>query len=426
MRVIQVFLFLIVVVPVSAQYANIRLAEEKAGRPLPGEPSVIINHREVGNIIVTMGSDQVVYSTDEGKTWNESQVKSPLGRGGNIGLIVDAKGRIYNFHRADGEKPGEGYDHIICQRSEDMGKTWNEGSLLGGTTAKKNDKLGVAVNARKQMLYAGWTQYDQYPSTDAGCKSNVMFSLASNAGNKWNKPVVISRVPGSCFNDGTSPAGATPAVGMEGRIYMAWSNNGVIFFDRSYDEGETWLFNDMAIAKQEGGWLLDIPGFGNTYNAPTLMIDNSSSRYHGILYLVYADQRNGLTDTDIWVHRSVRFGDSWTPPVRINADDPGHHQFSPAMAIDQVTGNVFIVYYDRRNYTDNQTDVYMAFSTDGGSNFREKKISEKPFVASSIPFTDHTSISAHNGIIIPVWTRTDDGKISIMAAILRDEELFKK
>lgn len=426
MKMIRALLVVFIAVPASAQFANIRLAEEKAGRPLPGGPSVMINHQEVGNFIVTMGSDQVVYSTDEGKTWSESLVTSPLGHGGNIGLIIDAKGRIYNFHRAEGEKPGEGYDHIICQRSDDMGKGWNEGSLIGGNTAKKNDKLGIAVNARKQVLYAGWTQYDQYPSTDAGCKSNVMFSQASNAGNKWSKPVVVSHLPGSCVNDGTSPAGATPAVGVEGRIYMTWSNGGVIFFDRSYDEGNTWLFNDLPIAKQEGGWALDVPGFGITYNAPTLMIDNSGSRYHGILHLVFADQRNGVTDTDIWVQRSVRFGDSWTAPVRISSDDPGHHQFSPAVAVDQVTGNVFIVFYDRRDYTDNQTDVYIAFSTDGGATFREKKISETAFVASAIPFSDHTSISAHNGIIVPVWTRTDDGKISIVTVILRDAELFKK
>lgn len=409
-----------------AQFTNIRLMEQKEGRSLPGEPTVIINHDEEGSIIAAMGADQVVYSTDGGKTWLESTVSSPLGKGGSVGMIADAKGRIYNFHRAEGEKPGEGYNHLLCQRSDDLGKSWNEGSLIGGGSGKKNDKLGIAVNARKQVLYAAWTQYDQYPSQEAGCQSHVMFSMAGNAGNKWDKPVAINQVAGSCLNDGTSPAGATPAISMEGRIFLAWSNNGVIFFDRSYDEGKTWLKNDLPIAKQEGGWALEIPGFGVTYNGPTLMIDNSASRYHGILYLAFADQRSGTEDTDIWFHRSTRQGDSWAPPLRVNSDEPGRHQFSPAMAVDQATGAIYILYYDRRNYNDHQTDVYLAWSLDGGSSFSEKKISETPFAPSPIPFYDHTALSAHNGLIVPVWTRVDEGKISVWTALIMDAALVRK
>ncbi|MBL7847029.1 MAG: exo-alpha-sialidase [Cyclobacteriaceae bacterium] len=410
----------------SAQIKNIQLAESKVGRSMPGDPFVIINHSKVGSIVAAMGTDQVVYTTDGGAAWNESIVTSPLGRGGSVGMIVDSKGKIYNFHRAEGEKPGEGYDHIICQRSDDFGKTWNEGSLIGGGSGKKNDKLGIAVNARKQILYASWTQYDQYPSSEAGCTSRVMFSLASNAGNKWAKPVAVSQLAGTCNPDGTSIAGATPAVSMEGRIFLAWSNNGVIYFDRSYDEGETWLFNDLPIAQQQGGWALEVPGFGTTYNAPILMIDNSASRYHGMLHLVFADQRAGAEDTDIYYHRSTRYGDSWTIPMRINQDEPGKHQFSPAMAVDQTTGHVYIVYYDRRAYDDLNTDVYVAWSTDGGASFKEKRISEKPFIASVIPFHDHTSISAHDGLIVPVWTRIDDGKPSIWTALLSDADLNAK
>ncbi len=409
-----------------AQIKNILLTEQKEGRPLPGEPSVIINHAEDGNIITAMGTDLVVYTVDGGKTWNESLITSPLGRGASVGMIADAKGRIYNFHRTEGEKPGEGYDHIICQRSDDGGKTWNEGSVFGGGSGKKNDKLGIAVNIGKQIIYAAWTQYDQFPSTEPGCKSYAMFTMASNAGNRWDKPRAMNQLPGNCANDGTSIAGVTPAVSGEGRIFLAWSNNNVIFFDRSYDEGKNWLFNDLAIAQQHGGWALSVTGFGVTYNAPMLMIDNSASRYHGVLHLVFADQRAGVNDTDIWYHRSIRYGDSWAPPTKVNKDESGRHQFSPAMAIDQVTGNIYILYYDQRDYTDGQTDVYLSWSIDGGSNFSERRISETPFTATPIPFYDHTAISAHNGVITPVWTRTDNGKISIWGAVITESELMKK
>lgn len=426
MKFLVAILFCLSCLPVGAQFANIKLAEQKDGKPAPGEPSVIINHDEVGNIIAAMGTDLVVYSTDGGKSWNESTVSSPLGKGASVGMIVDVKGRIYNFHRAESEKPGEGYDHLLCQRSDDLGKTWNEGSLIGGGSGKKNDKLGFAVNARKQILYAAWTQYDQFPTDDAGCKSNIVFSLATNAGNKWDKPIIVGQFPGNCANDGRSPAGASLVIGMEGRIYLSWSANGVIFFDRSYDEGQTWLRNDLPIAQQMGGWALEIPGFGITYNNPTMVIDNSPSKFHGLLGLVYADQRSGVNDTDIWFHRSTRYGDSWTAPLKVNKDEPGHHQFAPTMAIDQATGIIYILFYDRRAYDDNQTDVYMAWSFDGGGTFSERKISETPFVATPIPFYDHTALAVHNGTIVPVWTRTDDGKVSIWTAVMRDTELTKK
>lgn len=408
------------------QFKNIKLAEEKEGRSAPANPSVIINHREPGNIIAAMGTDLVVFTVDGGQTWSESIVSSPLGKGASVSMIIDAKGNIYNFHRAEGEKPGEGFDHLICQRSDDFGKTWNEGSLIGGNSGKKHDKLGIAVNSRKQILYATWTQYDKFPSQDQACQSYVMFSMATNAGNKWDKPIAVSQTPGNCSADDTSIAGATPAVGVEGKIFLSWSNQGAIFFDRSYDEGKTWLFNDLAIAKQEGGWALDVPGFGLTHNMPMLMIDNSPGRYHSMLYLVFADQRSGKDDTDIWLQRSSRAGDNWLSPVRINKDGPGKHQFCPAVAVDQTTGYIYIVYYDQRDYSDSQTDVYMAFSVDGGSNFIETRISETPFVAAEIPYFDHVAVSAHNGQIVPVWTRLDNGKLSVWTAVINAENLPKK
>jgi carbohydrate-selective porin OprB len=42
---------------------------------------------------------------------------------------------------------------------------------------------------------------------------------------------------------------------------------------------------------------------------PVLKVDNSKSRMNGSLYLVWADQRNGENDTDIWFMRSTNQGD---------------------------------------------------------------------------------------------------------------------
>ena len=97
------------------------------------------------------------------------------------------------------------------------------------------------------------------------------------------------------------------------------------------------------------------------------------------------------------------------------------------MAVDQTNGNVYIVYYDRRSYDDLQTDVYLAYSTDGGNTFVEKKISESPFVPEdSKPFSTYINIAAHAGIITPIWTRMDNGKTSVWMTVIKQEELLKK
>ena len=156
------------------------------------------------------------------------------------------------------------------------------------------------------------------------------------------------------------------------------------------------------------------------------MVNNSPSRAHGNLYIVHADQKNGENDTDIWFLRSVNRGDNWTLPLRINFDEPGKHQFMPSMTVDQTTGSIYIVYYDRRAYDDLRTDVYLAYSFDGGSSFREVKISETPFVPNeSKPFADYINIVAIGGIITPIWTRMDDGVSSVWTTVIKDSELSR-
>ena len=85
------------------------------------------------------------------------------------------------------------------------------------------------------------------------------------------------------------------------------------------------------------------------------------------------------------------------------------------------------MFYDRRSHTDNQTDVYLAWSMDGGNKFTEVKISETPFTPEATKFFgDYTNISAHKNIIAPIWTRMDDGKTKVLTAMIKQEDLVKK
>jgi hypothetical protein len=188
-----------------------------------------------------------------------------------------------------------------------------------------------------------------------------------------------------------------------------------------------WLSNDIVIGKQPGGWDIKIPGHDRCNGMPVLLVEKLKGQRQGMLFLCWADQRNGANDTDIWFSRSANFGDNWTSPSRINNDGKGKHQYLPWMAIDQTTGFIYILYYDRRDYEDNQTDVYLAYSVDSGNTFTNVKISESPFIPTDTEFFgDYLNISAHKGVITPIWARMDNGITSIWTTVIKHDDLVKK
>lgn len=431
MKVFGLAVLLVVHLTSWAQFKNIKLAEEVEGVYPPVEPSITINKKNPKNIVAGVVLDRAIYTVDGGETWNESKLESPYGVFGDPALVSDVKGHIYYFHLADPSKQGRTndawLDRIVCQKSTDGGKTWSEGVSIGNNPPTDQDKQWPAVHPHKQYVYTTWTQFDKYGLDDPNCHSNIMFSMSTSEGKKWSKPLQINQNPGDCIDDDNTVEGAVPAVDNLGRVFVTWASHGNIYFDRSFDGGTTWLGTDLLIAKQEGGWSMDIPGLSRSNGMPVLMIDNSKGRMRNSLYLVWADQRNGANDTDIWFMRSTNSGDMWTQPVRINQDGAGKHQFLPWMSVDEGTGYIYMVYYDRRAYDDLRTDVYMAYSTDGGSTFKEKKISESPFIPTDSKFFgDYTNIAAHNGVIAPIWTRMDNEKTSVYTAVIKDSDLFKE
>lgn len=412
-----------------AQFKNIKLAEARPEDKFqPCEPSIAINLKNPKNIVAAVILDRVIYTTDGGTIWQEKTVTSPHGVYGDPALISDTKGNIHFFHLADPSGEGRSneawLDRIVVNKSKDGGLTWNEGASIGNNPPKDQDKQWPAINFKNDNLYVTWTQFDKYGSKDPACQSNIMFSRSTNKGDKWSTPIILSQTPGDCIDDDNTAEGAVPAVSYEGKIFVTWSNQGKIFLDRSYNDGETWLRNDLAIFEHAGGWAMDIPGIMRSNGMPVLVCDNSKSPQKGMLYLVWAEQRDG--DTEIMFSRSNNYGDNWTMPTKINNDQSGKHQFFPWLTIDQSTGYLYTIFYDRRDYEGNETDVYLAYSTDAGLSFNNVKISESSFVPdASVFFGDYTNIAAHEGIIAPVWTRMDNGKTSVWTAVIKHADLVK-
>ncbi len=429
------FAFLIInaAFPALGQFKNIKLAEARSGdRYQPSEPSVAINFKDENNIIVGVILDRIIYTEDGGQTWKESTVTSPFGVYGDPALVSDSKGNFYFFHLADPSGEGRSneawLDRIVVNKSKDKGISWGDGYSIGHNPPKDQDKQWATVHPKTDNIYVTWTQFDIYGSKDPACQSNIMFSRSTNKGEKWSDPLIISQTPGDCIDDDNTAEGAVPAVSNDGKLFVAWSNQGKIFLDRSFDGGDTWLRNDLAIFEQVGGWAMDIPGIMRSNGMPVLVCDNNlKSPYNGMLYLIWADQQNGKDNTDIWFSRSNNFGDNWINPVKLNNDDTNKHQFFPWITVDYKTGYIYAIFYDRRDHMGNETDVYLAYSTDAGVSFKNVKISESSFIPDEkVFFGDYTNIKAHNGVIVPVWTRMDEGKTSVWTSIIKHEDLVKQ
>lgn len=403
---------------IQAQFTNVMISDANS----PSEPAIVINSNNTNIQFAASNINNYYVSTDAGATWSEQTLSSTLGVWGDPSLIIDNNDNFYFFHLSYPQPQYSGHwlDRIVCQKSTDNGFSFNDGSYFGLNGTKDQDKEWVSIDDANN-LYVFWTEFDAYGTSNTTDKTRILFSKSTDAASTWSTPVKVNTVDGDCLDDDNTVEGAVPAIGPNGEIYTAWGSPQGLVFSKSLDGGVTWLNPEMVIDSFPGGWAFNIPGIDRCNGMPITVCDRSGGANNGTIYVNWSDQRNGTNDTDIWLKKSTDGGVTWSNLIRVNDDVAGKQQFLSWMDIDQTNGNIYIVFYDRRNYNDNNTDVYLARSTDGGNSFQNILISASPFVpTSSTFFGDYTNISAHNGVIRPVWCRLQNGQTSIWTALIDD------
>lgn len=383
----------------------------------PNEPTIMIDPKRPNILMAAANLNYTYISTDTGRTWSTQAMYSPYGVWGDPVIIVDTASNFYYFHLSN-PSSGNWIDRIVCQKTSDDGSVWSTGTYTGLNGTKAQDKQWAVVDRTNNYIYLTWTQFDDYDSHNASDSSIILFSRSFDGGSSWSNPQRINKIAGDCIDSDGTVEGAMPAVGINGEVYVAWAGPAGLVFNRSLDQGDTWLAEDILINAMPEGWDHDVSGIQRSNGLPVLACDLGGGANHGTLYVNWADQRNGFNDTDIWLAKSTDGGDTWSSAIRVNNDPAGKQQFFTWMTIDQTTGYLYFVFYDRREYTDDATDVFMAVSKDGGATFTNEKISESPFEPNDgVFFGDYTNITAHQGIIRPIWTRMDNGNTSIWTDI---------
>lgn len=408
----------------AAQYQNVRVSA--VGSNTPEEVSIAINPTNPLNLAAGANIDYYYYSTNGGLSWTQGRLTSSAYRVyGDPCLVYDALGNLYYGHLSNPPSPGYWIDRIVVQKSTNGGVNWNDGAGIGFSPPRKNqDKEWLIADMTnspyRHNLYVSWTEFDYYGSTAPTDSSRILFSRSTDAGITWSTPVRLSDRAGDCVDEDNTVEGAVPAVGPNGEVYTSWSGPLGIMFDKSTDGGVTWG-SDVFVSTQPGGWDFMIPGIYRCNGMPITVCDVSNSPYRGTIYINWSDQRNGLSNTDVFISKSTDGGTTWSPARMVNNDLTSAQQFFTWMTIDQTTGYVYTVFYDRRGTAANATDVYVARSTDGGETFSNFKVSQSSFTpTSSVFFGDYTGIAAHNRKIYPIWMRLDGSALSVWTAIIND------
>ncbi len=405
-----------------SQHLNVRV--DAANSNQPEEVSIAINPTNSNHIAAAANINHFFRSSDGGLTWQTSFLSSSFGVWGDPSVIYDELGNLYFGHLSNPPFPGYWIDRIVVQRSTNNGLNWNDGAGVGFLSPKNQDKewLGVDMHSPlyKGNIYMTWTEFDNYGSSSPSDSSRIRFSRSTDRGLNWSNAVTVSDRSGDCIDEDNTVEGAVPCVGPNGEVYVSWAGPLGLMFDKSTNGGTNWG-TDIFVSTIPGGWDFAVPGIYRCNGLPVTACDTSQSPFRGNIYINWSDQRNGTGNTDVFLSKSTDGGNTWSAVKKVNDDNTTRHQFFTWMTIDQTTGVLYFVFYDRRNTSNNFTDVYVARSTDGGETFENFKVSESSFDPSSnIFFGDYTNIAAMNKMVYPIWMRLDTNTLTVWTAIVND------
>jgi len=139
--------------------------------------------------------------------------------------------------------------------------------------------------------------------------------------------------------------------------------------------------------------------------------------------VAWSDYTNG--GVDVFCATSTDGGRTWGKPVRVN-NDPLHNgadHFFQWLAADPVTGDVDLLFYDRRADARNRSQtVTLARSADGGRSFANYAWTTEPFQTNDQVFMgDYSGIAAYGGRVYGAWAERprESGEAARSGTIVR-------
>jgi len=343
------------------EWLNNRLNEDTTFE-LQNEQQVVVNPTDPTNLVAVwrdfrLGYRQVgfAYTNDRGASWTNPGlfVDVHYPRDSDPALTVNAEGDIFAMllaYTGDTSEP----NGMLMFRSSDGGVTWEDrGFAIDGVPDVFEDKEFIACDRTDSFfrgaIHMAWTRFYD---ADIVCVSTT------DDGATWTSERMVSDSSGNQF--------PTPAVGVDGTLFVAWTDYSgpAIRIDSAWGPGPFGVdrtVTGLAAASADLNGNISSPGH------PAMDIDITEGEFRGRIYIAYLS-REGTSDYDIFIRHSDDDSQTWSASRRIN-DDPignGRDQFHPWLTVDN-TGVVSVIWLDRRHDPANYTwHCYISQSVDGG------------------------------------------------------------
>lgn len=356
-----------------------------------------------------------LYSFDAGETWDGEVQGAGGSNSGDPTTSIGLNGRYYINYISNSYGMGISY-------SDDQGQTWTtkEAAPNPGQLADKNHMWidNSPTSSHEGNLYIAWTNFG------GGNDSEIGLSYSHDDGESWTVNSNIS----AAVNAGSHNQGVNLQTGPNGEVYAVWaiydswpSDETAIGFAISMDGGVTWEPATRIIENIRGIRTTETSKNMRVNSFPVMAVDISGGANNGTLYVTWANIGepgvNTGNDIDVYISKSTDQGASWSSPVKVNQDDSGQgkEHYFPWVTCDPENGALSVIFYDDRNVTSTQCEVFCANSFDGGDTWEDFQVSDVSFTPSPIPglaggyFGDYLAISARGGWVYPCWTDNRSG-----------------
>ena len=379
----------------------------------PTNSSIVFGSSNATNWPVsTLYGTGVYWSLDGGTNWTGFDNPPFGGNSGDPASVIGVDGRFYENYI------NNSYG-LSVSVSTNNGTNWTTHSVTPnpGSLADKNhfmiDKTTSSPYVNR--TYCVWTEFG------GSLDGEVALRYSTDYGATWSAKVNISGTLtplSSAFGQG-----ANVQTGPNGEVYVTyviydaqWTDGeDAIGFSKSTDGGTTWThlraYNQVNFGIR--GNLSSKNGI-RVSSFPSMSVDRSGGPNNGNIYITWPQRANVApagNSPDIVIIKSTDGGATWSAPMRVN-DDPlnnGKDQYYPWSSVDQSTGRVSLIFYDSRDVPNNQAEVFMATSIDGGNTFENFKVSDQPHTPQPINGLaggyagDYIGIASLDDIAYPFW-----------------------
>jgi hypothetical protein len=400
-----------------------------SGATSQSENSVFVNPNDAANPLNSNNSTNqpgggtsvyganYLYSFDEGLTWDGSIQGAGGANSGDPTTAISLSGRYYIGFINNSSGQSVAY-------SDNQGGAWTPVTVANAPSGFGNmlDKNHMWIDNSTTSPYEG-NLYNAWTAFGGSNDNDIEISRSADNGLTWSTPINISQV----INAGSHSQGVNIQTGPNGEVYAVFciydnwpSDEDALGLARSFDGGQTYetyriIENIKGIRSSGTGKNMRVNSF------PSMAVDISTGPNRGNIYVTWTNTGvpgvNAGSDVDVYMIRSEDDGDTWSEPIRVNQDPSGmgkKHYFG-WITSDPATGTLSMIFYDDRNVSGSQVQVFCANSTDAGDTWEDFQVSDVTFTPSPIPglasqyFGDYLGITARNGKVYPVWTDNRTG-----------------